>query len=49
MSTVPDPADHRPPLPRPEDHPLRPTAEQWGFIAQQLGELTPDVIGVERP
>ena len=26
-----------------------PTPEQWGFIAQQLGELTPDVIGVERP
>lgn len=27
----------------------RPTPEQWGFIAHQLGELTPDTIGVTRP
>lgn len=45
----PDPADRPAPLPRPDDHPLRPTPEQWGFVAHQLGELTPDTIGVVRP
>lgn len=27
----------------------RPTDRQWGIIARQLGELTPDTIGVVRP
>lgn len=33
----------------PDGREPRPTPKQWGYVAQALGELTPDTIGVVRP